>query len=50
MSPKKKEIENLNKNIIKNLKTSYEEAAEIEARYKGEGTADYYRSQHVITP
>ena len=40
----------MNKNIISNLKTSYEYAAEVESKYKGEGTADYYRSQHVIIP
>jgi len=40
----------LNKNIINNLKQSYEEAAVIEAKYKGEGTAEYYKSQHIMVP
>ena len=40
----------MNKNIINNLKQSYEEAAVIEAKYKGEGTAEYYKSQHIMVP
>jgi len=40
----------LNKSIINNLKTSYEEAAVQEAKYKGEGTAEYYKSQHIMVP
>ena len=46
----KKGIEKLNKNIINNLKQSYEEAAIQEAKYKGEGTAEYYKSQHIMVP
>jgi len=46
----KKGIEKLNKNIINNLKQSYEEAAVLEAKYKGEGTAEYYKSQHIMVP
>jgi hypothetical protein len=40
----------LNKNIINNLKMSYEEAAIQESKYKGEGTAEYYKSQHIMVP
>jgi hypothetical protein len=40
----KKDIEKLNKNIINNLKMSYEEAAIQESKYKGEGTAEYHHS------
>ena len=43
-SPLKKGIEKLNKNIINQLKMSYEEAAVQEQKYKGEGTAEYYKS------
>jgi hypothetical protein len=49
-SPLKKDIEKLNKNIINNLKMSYEEAAIQESKYKGEGTAEYYKSQHIMVP
>ena len=37
-------------NIIHNLNDSYKEAAKQEAKYKGDGTADYYASQHIIIP
>lgn len=49
-SPKKKDIERFNKNIINNLKKSYEMAAIQEAKYKGEGTAEYYKAQHIMVP
>jgi hypothetical protein len=49
-SEKKKDIEKFNKNIINNLKHSYELAALQEAKYKGEGTAEYYKSQHIMVP
>lgn len=32
------------------MNESYQEAAMVEAKYQGEGTADYYRSQHVVIP
>jgi hypothetical protein len=44
LSPLKKKIQDLNTNIISNLNESYKEAAIQEAKYKGEGTADYYSS------
>lgn len=44
LSPLKKKIQELNTNIIKELNESYKEAGIQEAKYKGEGTADYYRS------
>ena len=44
LSPLKKKIQELNTNIISNLNESYKEAAIQEAKYQGEGTADYYRS------
>jgi hypothetical protein len=50
LSPLKKKIQDLNTNLIKNMNESYQEAAIIEAKYQGEGTADYYRSQHVVIP
>ena len=40
----KKRIEKLNKNIVSSIKENYEEAAVEEARYKGEGTAEYYKA------
>jgi hypothetical protein len=46
----KKDIQQLNTNIIAHLNESYKQAAVQEAKYKGEGTADYYRSQQVIIP
>ncbi len=46
----KKRIEKLNKNIINNLKENYEEAAIEEAKYQGEGTAEYYKTQHIMVP
>lgn len=46
----KKRIERLNKNIINGLKENYEEAAAEEAKYQGEGTAEYYKSQHIMVP
>jgi len=50
LSPLKKEIQQLNTRIISNLNESYREAAIKEAEYLGDGTADYYRSQHIIIP
>ena len=50
MSPLKKKIQDLNTQIISNLNESYREAAIKEAEYLGDGTADYYRSQHIIIP
>jgi len=41
---RKKSIEKWNKNIVSTIKENYEEAAVDEARYKGEGTAEYYKS------
>ena len=46
----KKDIEKLNKNIINNLKQSYEIAALQESKYKGAGPAEYYKSQHIMVP
>lgn len=46
----KKEIQQLNTQIISNLNESYRDAAIKEAEYLGDGTADYYRSQHIIIP
>ena len=46
----KKKIQNLNTNIILNLNESYKEAAVQEAKYKGEGTADYYKQQQIVIP
>jgi hypothetical protein len=43
VSSLKKKIQGLNTDIIKNLNESYKEAAVQEAKYKGEGTADYYK-------
>ena len=40
----------MNTQIISNLNESYREAAIKEAEYLGDGTADYYRSQHIIIP
>ena len=50
LSPLKKKIQDLNTQIISNLNESYREAAIKEAEYLGDGTADYYRSQHIIIP
>lgn len=50
LSPLKKRIQELNTNIISNLNESYKEAAIQEAKYQGEGTADYYRSQQIVVP
>ena len=50
MSPMKKKMQDLNTNIIGNLNESYKVAAVEEAKYKGEGTQEYYRSQHIIVP
>jgi|LauGreDrversion4_2_1035121.scaffolds.fasta_scaffold98461_1 dynein heavy chain len=50
LSPLKKKIQELNTNIISNLNESYKEAAIQEAKYQGEGTADYYRSQQIVVP
>ena len=40
----------LNTNIINNLNESYQHAAEKEAKYLGQGKAEYYRKQQVIIP
>ena len=32
------------------MNESYQEAAIIESKYKGEGTADYYRSMQMMVP
>ena len=40
----------MNTSIISNLNESYREAAIEEAKYKGDGTADFYASQHIIIP
>lgn len=32
------------------MQDSYKEAAAVEAKYKGEGTAEYYKNQHVTVP
>ena len=50
MSPMKKKVQDLNTNIISNLNESYKMAAAEEAKYKGEGTQEYYRSQHIVVP
>ena len=49
-SPLKKKIEEWNTNILSNLNESYIEAANRDAKYKGEGTAEYYKSQHIMVP
>lgn len=46
-SPVKKKIQDLNTNIIKGMNESYQEAAMIEARNLGEGTADFNRQQQL---
>jgi hypothetical protein len=46
LSPLKKKIQELNTNIIENLNSTYDQAA----KYQGEGTEDYYRSQQVVVP
>ena len=50
MSPLKKKIDGITKNIYSNLQESYKEAAAQESKYKGEGTAEYYKSQHIMVP
>lgn len=50
MTDQKRKIQDLNTKIIQNLNESYREAAIKEAEYLGDGTADYYRSQHIIIP
>lgn len=50
MSKVKNNIDNITKKIYSNLQDSYKEAAQIEAKYKGEGTAEYYKSQHITVP
>ena len=50
MSPVKTKIDKVTKNIYSNLQDSYKEAAAVEAKYKGEGTAEYYKSQHIMVP
>jgi len=42
-SPLKKKIQDLNTNLIKTMNESYQEAAMIEARNLGEGTAEFNR-------
>jgi hypothetical protein len=46
----KNKIVGITKKIYSNLQDSYKEAAAIEAKYKGEGTAEYYKNQHVSVP
>ena len=43
-------IDVVTKNIYSNLQDSYKEAAAKESKYKGEGTADFYKSQHIMVP
>jgi hypothetical protein len=50
LSPLKKKMDNITKNIYSNLQDSYKEAAAQEAKYKGEGTAEYYKAQHIVVP
>jgi hypothetical protein len=50
LSPLKKKIQELNTNIIENLNSTYEEAKIQAAKYQGEGTEDYYRSQQIVVP
>lgn len=50
MSGVKTHIDNITKRIYSNLQDSYKEAAAVEAKYKGEGTAEYYKNQHVTVP
>jgi hypothetical protein len=50
LSPLKKKIQELNTNIIENLNATYEEAKVQAAKYQGEGTEDYYRSQNIVVP
>ena len=40
----------MNTSIISNLNESYREAAIEEAKYKGDGTHEFYASQHIIIP
>ena len=40
----------MNTSIITNLNDSYREAAIEEAKYKGDGTHEFYASQHIIIP
>lgn len=50
LTPLKKKIDGITKNIYSNLQESYKDAAALEAKYKGEGTAEYYKSQHIMVP
>ena len=50
LSKVKNKIDNITKNIYSSLQESYKEAAAIEAKYKGEGTAEYYKQQHINVP
>ena len=50
LSKVKNKIDNITKNIYSSLQESYREAAAIEAKYKGEGTAEYYKQQHITVP
>jgi len=50
LSKVKNKIDNITKNIYSSLQESYKEAAAIEAKYKGEGTAEYYKQQHITVP
>ena len=46
-SPVKKKIQDLNTNLIKTMNESYQEAAMIEAKNLGEGTAELNRQQQL---
>jgi hypothetical protein len=50
LSPVKSKIDHVTKNIYSNLQDSYKEAAAKDSKYKGEGTADFYKSQHIMVP
>jgi hypothetical protein len=50
LSKVKNKIDGVTKKIYSNLQDSYKEAAALEAKYKGEGTAEYYKSQHITVP
>lgn len=48
LSPLKKRIQDLNTNLIKNMNESYQEAALLEAKNLGEGTAEYNKNQQNL--
>jgi uncharacterized protein YukE len=50
LSRVKSDIDGATKAIYSNLQEHYKEAAAVEAKYKGEGTAEYYRNQYVTVP